>query len=65
MIFQNQYLNILLRHLLFHLLMDLHIRVGNEIYVPNSYGLTTLRQKHLKWVNKNQTQKNTEGEMDW
>jgi DNA topoisomerase-1 len=40
-----------LTHLLFHLLLDLHIRVGNEIYVPNSYGLTTLRQKHLKWVN--------------
>ena len=38
-------------HLLFNLLMDLHIRVGNEIYVPNSYGLTTLRQKHLKLVN--------------
>ena len=35
-------------HLLFNLLIDLHIRVGNEIYVPNSYGLTTLRQKHLK-----------------
>ena len=40
-----------LMHLLFNLLIDLHIRVGNEIYVPNSYGLTTLRQKHLKWNN--------------
>lgn len=36
--------------LLFNLLIDLHIRVGNEIYVPNSYGLTTLRQKHLRLV---------------
>jgi DNA topoisomerase-1 len=37
-------------HLLFNLLIDLHIRVGNEIYAQQngSYGLTTLRQKHLK-----------------
>ena len=34
-------------HLLFNLLIDLHIRVGNEIYAPKTYGLTTLRQKHL------------------
>jgi len=40
-------------HLLFNLLMELHIRVGNEIYVPKSYGLTTLRQKHLKIKNGN------------
>lgn len=35
---------------LFHLLIDLHIRVGNEIYAQTnqSYGLTTLRQKHLQ-----------------
>jgi DNA topoisomerase-1 len=35
---------------LFHLLIDLHVRVGNEIYAEQngSYGLTTLRQKHLK-----------------
>ena len=32
--------------LLFNLLMDTHIRVGNEKYTPRSYGLTTLRQKH-------------------
>ena len=37
-------------HLLFNLLIDLHIRVGNEIYAEQheTYGLTTLRQKHLK-----------------
>jgi DNA topoisomerase-1 len=35
-------------HLLFWLLMETHIRVGNEMYVPESYGLTTMRQKHLK-----------------
>jgi DNA topoisomerase-1 len=37
-------------HLLFNLLIDTHIRVGNEIYAErnSSYGLTTLRQKHLK-----------------
>ena len=37
-------------HLLFNLLIDIHIRVGNEIYAEQngSYGLTTLRQKHLK-----------------
>ena len=36
-------------HLLFNLLIDLHIRVGNEIYAENNqtYGLTTLRQSHL------------------
>ena len=35
--------------LLFNLLLDTHIRVGNEIYADNNktYGLTTLRQKHL------------------
>jgi DNA topoisomerase-1 len=39
--------------LLFNLLIDLHIRVGNEIYAEQngSYGLTTLRQKHLKLKN--------------
>jgi len=38
-------------HLLFNLLIDLHIRVGNEIYAEQNktYGLTTLRQKHLKF----------------
>ena len=42
-------------NLLFNLLIDLHIRVGNEIYAEQNktYGLTTLRQKHLK-VNGNQ-----------
>ena len=37
-------------HLLFNLLIDLHIRVGNEIYAETngSYGLTTLRQKHFQ-----------------
>jgi len=36
-------------YLLFNLLIDLHIRVGNEIYASThgSYGLTTLRQKHF------------------
>jgi len=36
-------------NLLFNLLIDTHIRVGNEIYAETngSYGLTTLRQKHL------------------
>jgi len=34
-------------HLLFWLLMETHIRVGNEMYVPESYGLTTMRQRHL------------------
>jgi len=33
--------------LLFNLLIDTHIRVGNEKYTPHSYGLTTLRQKHF------------------
>ena len=39
-------------HLLFNLLIDLHVRVGNEIYAENNktYGLTTLRQRHLKFV---------------
>jgi DNA topoisomerase-1 len=34
--------------LLFNLLMDTHLRVGNEKYAEHngSYGLTTLRQKH-------------------
>ena len=37
--------------LLFNLLIDTHIRVGNEIYAETNktYGLTTLRQKHLKF----------------
>jgi DNA topoisomerase-1 len=37
-------------YLLFNLLIDTHIRVGNEIYARSNdtYGLTTLRQKHLK-----------------
>ena len=41
----------LLIKLLFNLLIDIHIRVGNEIYAEQngSYGLTTLRQKHLKF----------------
>ena len=36
-------------HLLFNLLIDTHIRVGNEKYVSQNetYGLTTLRQKHF------------------
>jgi len=35
--------------LLFNLLIDIHIRVGNEIYAEQNktYGLTTLLQKHL------------------
>jgi len=39
--------------LLFNLLIDLHVRVGNEVYAEQngSYGLTTLRQKHLKFEN--------------
>lgn len=43
----------ILIHLLFNLLIDLHIRVGNEVYAENNntYGLTTLRQKHLKYKN--------------
>jgi DNA topoisomerase-1 len=38
-----------LTRLLFNLLIDTHIRVGNEIYAETngSYGLTTLRQRHL------------------
>ena len=40
-------------YLLFNLLIDTHIRVGNEIYAETNktYGLTTLRQKHLILVN--------------
>jgi DNA topoisomerase-1 len=36
-------------HLLCNLLLDTHIRVGNEIYAQQNktYGLTTLRQKHV------------------
>jgi len=36
-------------YLLFNLLIDTHIRVGNEKYAEKNktYGLTTLRQKHL------------------
>ena len=43
----------LLIKLLFNLLIDLHVRVGNEVYAEQngSYGLTTLRQKHLKFEN--------------
>ena len=39
--------------LLFNLLLDTHIRVGNEIYAETngSYGLTTLRQKHCTFKN--------------
>ena len=39
--------------LLFNLLIDTHVRVGNEIYAETNetYGLTTLRQKHLKLEN--------------
>jgi DNA topoisomerase-1 len=39
--------------LLFNLLLDIHVRVGNEIYAKQngSYGLTTLLQKHLKQKN--------------
>lgn len=35
--------------LLFNLLLDLHLRIGNEKYASSNktYGLTTLRQKHL------------------
>lgn len=38
-----------LMKLLFNLLIDTHIRVGNEIYAQSNktYGLTTLRQKHF------------------
>lgn len=38
-------------HLLFNLLIDTHIRVGNEKYAKHhsTYGLTTLRQKHLNY----------------
>ena len=41
----------ILINLLFNLLIDTHIRVGNEIYAEqnNTYGLTTLNQKHLKY----------------
>jgi DNA topoisomerase-1 len=41
--------------LLFNLLIDLHIRVGNEIYAEQNktYGLTTLRQKHCIKSDKN------------
>ena len=44
---ETSYENIL--KLLFNLLIDTHIRVGNEKYVESngSYGLTTLRQKHF------------------
>ena len=41
--------------LLFNLLIDTHIRVGNEIYAETngSYGLTTLRQKHCSFDGSN------------
>jgi len=44
---ETSYENIL--KLLFNLLIETHIRVGNEKYVDTngSYGLTTLRQKHF------------------
>jgi DNA topoisomerase-1 len=44
---ETSYENIL--KLLFNLLIDTHIRVGNEKYVGSNgtYGLTTLRQKHF------------------
>ena len=43
----------ILIHLLFNLLLDTHVRVGNEIYAEknNTFGLTTFRQKHLKLIN--------------
>jgi DNA topoisomerase-1 len=39
-------------HLLFNLLIDTHIRVGNEKYAKchSTYGLTTLRQKHVSFI---------------
>ncbi len=39
--------------LLFNLLIDTHIRVGNECYAEKNgtYGLTTMRQKHVKYSN--------------
>jgi DNA topoisomerase-1 len=39
--------------LLFNLLIDTHMRVGNEIYANENktYGLTTLKQKHLIMIN--------------
>ena len=39
--------------LLFNLLLETHIRVGNEVYSKNNktYGLTTLRKRHLIYSN--------------
>ena len=44
--------------LLFNLLIDTHIRVGNEIYAlkNKTYGLTTLLQKHLVLLSDNNYQ---------
>ena len=41
----------ILINLLFNLLIDTHIRVGNEIYADKNktYGLTTLLQKHISF----------------
>lgn len=49
-IYPNQIIDrIFVIKLLFNLLLDTHIRVGNEIYAVKNqtYGLTTLKQKHL------------------
>lgn len=40
--------------LLFNLLLDTHIRIGNEVYAEQNktYGLTTLLRKHLHYTNE-------------
>ena len=45
----HEYSKTFLIKLLFNLLLDLHLRIGNEKYASSNktYGLTTLRQKHL------------------
>jgi DNA topoisomerase-1 len=45
----DSYSKCFLIKLLFNLLLDLHLRIGNEKYATSNktYGLTTLRQKHL------------------
>jgi DNA topoisomerase-1 len=45
----HDYSKTFLIKLLFNLLLDLHLRIGNEKYASSNktYGLTTLRQKHL------------------
>jgi len=43
--FEINYSNVIC--LVFNLLLATHIRVGNEKYVPHSYGLTTFRQRHF------------------